>query len=48
MWIAVHHDKKEAVTLFSKEIAAAATGGGKLLYAKINDNNEDETIAFVF
>lgn len=27
MWIAVHHDKKEAITLFSKEIAAAATGG---------------------
>ncbi|XP_042908613.1 uncharacterized protein [Parasteatoda tepidariorum] len=27
MWIAVHHDKKEAISLFSKEIAAAATGG---------------------
>lgn len=31
MWIAVHHDKKEAITLFSKEIAAAATGGGKCI-----------------
>lgn len=29
MWIAVHHDKKEAIALFSKEIAAAATGGGE-------------------
>ncbi|GFX19276.1 uncharacterized protein TNCV_3014161 [Trichonephila clavipes] len=27
MWIAVHHDKKEAISLFSKEIAAASTGG---------------------
>ncbi|XP_035225578.1 uncharacterized protein LOC118198092 [Stegodyphus dumicola] len=27
MWIAVHHDTKEAIALFSKEIAAAATGG---------------------
>lgn len=27
MWIAVHHDKKEAIALFSKEIAAASTGG---------------------
>ncbi|GIX88941.1 uncharacterized protein CEXT_18861 [Caerostris extrusa] len=27
MWIAVHHDRKEAISLFSKEIAAASTGG---------------------
>lgn len=27
MWIAVHHEKKEAIQLFSREIAAAATGG---------------------
>ncbi|GBN20842.1 hypothetical protein AVEN_39379-1 [Araneus ventricosus] len=27
MWIAVHHDKKEAISLFSREIAAASTGG---------------------
>lgn len=27
MWLAVHHDQKEAVGIFTRELAAAATGG---------------------